>query len=138
MNLRVRLEELLDLPGLVGGEIVGDDVDFFAARLVHDDIGKEGDEFSRGVPRRGLAQYLSVLGIEGRVERVERERSMPVVLKAMPLGSSRRQRQHRIKPIEGLNGGLFVKVRIVRSHVPIEPMGLEAVNRPGNPGDSVV
>src|SRR5208337_30068 len=90
------------------------------------------------------------LGVEGSVER---ERSMPVVLKAMSLRTPRRERQHRIEPIEGLNGGflvnakhsgvlrrmqvegdnvggLLLEVRIVRSHVTIEPMGLEAVLAP--------
>ena len=150
MNLRMRLEELFHLPGLVGGEIVGDDMDFFATGLVDDDIGEEGDELGRSVPRRSLAQHLSGLGIEGRVER---ERSMPVVLKAMSLCSPRRERQYRIEPVEGLNGGLFInaehrgvlwrmqiqsddvgglflEVRIVRSHVAIEPLRFEAVLAP--------
>ncbi len=150
MNLRMGLEELFDLPRLVGGEIVRDDVDLFAARLVDDDIGDEGDELRRAVPRRGLTQHLSGLGIE---RRVKRERSMPVVLKAMSLRSSRRERQYRIESIESVNSGLFIdaehcamlrrmqvqgddvgrlflKVRIVRGHVPIEPMRLEAVLAP--------
>lgn len=108
MNLRMRLKELFKLPDLVGGEIVGNDMDFFAARLVDDDIGKEGDELSRGVPRCGLAQYFSGPGIECRVER---ERPMPVVLKGMSLRSTRRERQHRIESIEGLNGGLFIDAK---------------------------
>src|SRR5208283_6075605 len=97
MNLRVRLEERFNLSGFVGREIVGDDVNFFAARLIDDDIGEEGDELSGRVPRRSLAQDFSGLGIE---RRIERKRSMPVVLKAMSFSSSRRERQHRIESIK--------------------------------------
>src|SRR5271156_5381384 len=108
MNLRMRLEELCHLPGLVGGQIVGDDMDLFSARLVDDDIGQKGDELSGCMRRRGLAQHLSGLGIESCVER---ERSMPVVLKAMSFCASRGKRQHRIKPIEGLNRGFLINTK---------------------------
>jgi hypothetical protein len=33
---------------------------------------------------------------------------MPVVLKSMALGSARRKRQHRIKPVKSLDGALFI------------------------------
>jgi hypothetical protein len=60
MNLRMRLEELFNRSGLVGGEIVGDDVNFFAARLVDDDVGEKGDELSGGVPRAVLPKTSPV------------------------------------------------------------------------------
>ena len=146
MNLRMSFKELFDLPGLVGREVVGDDVDLFATRLIDDNVGEEGDELGGSVARSRLAQDLPALGIE---RRVERERAMPEVLKTVPLSPTRGERQDRIEPIQRLDrrflidaehrgvlrrmqvkgddvGGLLLKVRIVRDHVAIEPVGLEA------------
>ena len=36
---------------------------------------------------------------------------MAVVFKAVALDSSRRERQHGIEPVQGLNGGLFVDAK---------------------------
>ena len=36
---------------------------------------------------------------------------MAIVFKTMALGPPRRQRQHRIKPVQGLDGGLFVDAK---------------------------
>ena len=98
MNLRVRFEELFDRRALVGREIVGDNVDLFAARLVDHDVGEEGDELRRGVPLCGLAQHFTSLRIEGGVQG---QGAVPVVLKAMSFCASRRERQHRIFAIKG-------------------------------------
>ena len=74
---------------------------------------------------------------------------MPVVFKAMSLQPPWRQRQHRIKPVQGLDRGLFVhakhgrmlrrfdiqpdnisrlkfEIRIVGGHVALDPLGLES------------
>jgi len=43
------------------------------------------------------------------VERgIQRKRAMPVVLKPVALGASRRQRQNGIEPVQRLDGGLFI------------------------------
>ncbi len=65
MNLRVRSEERVDLFGLVCREVVGDDVDLFALRLVHHDIGEERNKLCGRVPGRCLAQDLAGFGVEG-------------------------------------------------------------------------
>ena len=83
MNFWVRLEEIFDRVALVGREVVGDYMDFFAARLVDHDVGQEGDELGGRVALSGLAQYLAGLGIEGGVER---QGAVTKVFKAMPLG----------------------------------------------------
>src|SRR6218665_991150 len=98
-------EERVNQLGLVCREVVDDDVNFLAARLMGHDVGEEGDELGRGMPRGGLAQNFTGLGIEGGVQR---ERSMPEVLKAMTLGTPRRDRQHRVFAIERLNRRLLV------------------------------
>jgi len=73
-------EEVPHELGLVRREIVGDDMDFLAQGLVDDDIGEEGDEFSRSVSFSGLSQNLTRLGIESGVQR---QRAVAVVLEAM-------------------------------------------------------
>src|SRR6218665_2600609 len=73
-------EECVNQFGVVGREDVDDGVNFLAARLMGHDVGGEGDKLGRGMPRGGLAQLFTSLGIEGGVQRA---RSMPEVLKAM-------------------------------------------------------
>src|SRR6218665_2779300 len=98
-------EECVNQFGLVCREVVDDGVNFLAARLMGDDVGEEGDELGRGMPRDGLAQPFTSLGIEGGVQR---ELSMPEVLKAMALGTPRRKRKHRVFAIERPNSGILV------------------------------
>src|SRR6218665_1211798 len=73
-------EERVNQLGLVCREVVDDDVNFLAARLMGHDVGEEGAKLGRGMPRGGLAQHFTSLGIESRGHR---EPSMPEVLKAM-------------------------------------------------------
>lgn len=105
MNLRMRGQEVFDGLTLVGREIVSDHMDFFAARLVHDDVGQEGHELGGGMPLGGLAQHLARFGVEGGVER---QGAVSVILKAVPPCSAWGQRQNRIFAIQGLNMGLFI------------------------------
>src|SRR5450631_3482697 len=79
-------QELSHLRGLVGREVVGDHVDLFAARLIHNDIGEEGNELRRSMTRRGLAEHFARFGVE---RRVQRQRAVSVVLKTMPLRAPR-------------------------------------------------
>ena len=74
---------------------------------------------------------------------------MPVVLKTVTLGASRRKRQDRVQPIQGLDGGLLInaehggmlrrpqiqsdnvggfafELRIVAGHVTLQAMGLQS------------
>ncbi len=44
MDFGVPIQELVDPLGLVGREVVGNQVNLFAARLVDDDVGQEGDK----------------------------------------------------------------------------------------------
>src|SRR5213595_3045766 len=97
MNLRVLGEEGIDLLGLVRREVVGNDVNLFAPRLVHHDVGEKGYEFSRGVAACRLAQNLTGLSVE---RCVQRQRAMAVVLEAVALGATRRQWQHWVFSVE--------------------------------------
>ena len=149
-NFWVRIQEIFDQRTLVRRQIVGDDSDLFATRLVGNDIAEESDELGRRMPRRGLAEHLARLGVEGRVQG---QRAVAKILKAVSLGAPWGKRQHRILAIEGLNRRLFVdaehgrvlrrmqikaddlrrfalKIRIIRGHVALEPVGPQGVLAP--------
>src|SRR5438270_13192862 len=105
MNVPMLGEKIINLFRFVRRKIVGDDVNFFALRLVDHNVSEKGDKLSRGMPRGGLAEYLTGLGVEGSVQR---QRAVAVILEAMALGAPGRERQHRIESIQGLNGRLLV------------------------------
>src|SRR5712692_4030079 len=101
-------KESLDPGGFVGREIVSDDVDLLARRLAGDDLGEKGDEFLASVTGHGLAQHLATAGIE---RGIKRQGAVAVVFKSMPFQAAGRQRQHRVEPIQRLNGGLLVHAK---------------------------
>jgi len=72
-------------PGLMGRQIVTDDMELFALGLIGDDIGKKGHELRTGVPRYGLAQDFAGFGVEGGIQR---ERAVAVILKSMAVGAT--------------------------------------------------
>ncbi len=63
VNLRMPIQKVVDLARLMGREIVRNHVDFFAARLVDDDVRQKGDELRGRVSRGRLAEYLAGLGV---------------------------------------------------------------------------
>ena len=90
MNFRMHRQEVRDRSALVRRLVVGDHMDLFAARLIDHNVGKEGDEFGRGVPRCRFAEHLTGLGVEGGIQR---QGAVTKVFKTVPFGASRRQRQ---------------------------------------------
>ena len=93
MNFGMHRQEVRDRPALVRRLVVGDHMDLFAARLIDHNVGKEGDEFGGGVPRRRFAEHLACLSVEGGVQR---QGAVTKVFKTVPFGASRGQRQNRI------------------------------------------
>jgi hypothetical protein len=61
-------------------------------------VAEVRDEFGRGMARNRFAEHLPGLGIEGGVQR---QGAVTKVLKAVPFGASRGQRQNRILAIPG-------------------------------------
>jgi hypothetical protein len=85
--------------GLVGRQIVSGDVNLPPLRLRGDDVAEEFDKCRAGMSGHGLTEEFAGL----RIERGEqRERAVAVVLKAVPLGPTGRQR-HGIEAVERLN-----------------------------------
>ena len=108
MDLGVSYEKLLNPLGLVGREVVGNEMNLLAARLIGDHLGEEGHELLAGVARGGFAHDLAV----ARVERsVQRKGAVAIVFKTVALQAPGRQWQHRIKPVQALDGGLFVHAK---------------------------
>jgi hypothetical protein len=62
LDSRVCGQKLLDSLGLVGRQVVQDDVDLLTPRLAGDDGAEESDELLAGVPRSGLADDRAVPG----------------------------------------------------------------------------
>lgn len=81
----MRTEKCVELFGLVGRQIVGDDMGLLAARLMNHDICQGGHELGRGVARGSLAQHVTGLGVESGIQR---QRAAPVVLESVTLGVS--------------------------------------------------
>src|SRR6476646_82805 len=150
MHVRVLNQERLHAFGFVRRQIVADDMNLFAPRLMSDDVGEKRYELRAGMTRRCLAQHLAGFGVESGIER---ERAVTVVLKSVSLDAPRRERQYRIESIQRLNscflidtehcgmrrgvhvqpddiGCLGFEVRVIRSHVAIQSVWLEPVLGP--------
>lgn len=67
VNFGMHRQEVCDRPALVRRLIVSDHMDLFAARLIDHNVGQEGDEFGRGVPRGRFAEHFAGLGVEGGI-----------------------------------------------------------------------
>ena len=135
---------------LVRGQVVGDDMDLSLLRLTGDNVAEERDERRAGVAWDRLAQDLAGAGIErGK----QGQRPVPEVLKAVSLRAARRQGQHRVKAVQRLDRGFLIdrehggvlrgmeiqpdhvrslrlEVRIVRGHVALEAVRLQACPSP--------
>jgi len=90
-HIGVTTDELIDQLGLVGREVVENDVDLAIRRLLGDQGSQEGDEFRAGVVLGGLALDLTTGNIQGGVQR---KGSITHVFEAVTLGSPRLEGQH--------------------------------------------
>src|SRR5260370_42631974 len=98
-------QELRDPLGLMGREVVGDEVDLTTLGLQRNNLAHEGHKLLSGMSGSGLTQNLAAGGVE---RGIERERTVPIVLEAVALGPPRAKRQHRVEAIEGLDRGLLI------------------------------
>src|SRR5258708_1533413 len=64
MDFIVSREELLNPSGLVGREVVGNEMNLLAARLIGDQLGEEGHERLAGVTRGGFAHHRAVASVK--------------------------------------------------------------------------
>ena len=69
MDLGMSCEELLNGPGLVGREVVGDEMERFAARLIGDDLGEQGDQLLAGLTLGSFAYHFAMARVKRGVPR---------------------------------------------------------------------
>jgi len=105
LHAGVLLEKVSNELRFMSGEVVEDDVNLLPGRAQGHDFFEESNEVAAGVAGRSSSMHPAGFGIQ---RGIERKRSMPVVLEAVTLGSSRRKRQHGIEPIQGLDGGFLI------------------------------
>ena len=132
-------------------------MNLFFVRLARDNVGEKGDKLRAGMTLCGLTQDFTALGVKGSIKR---QSSVAIVLKAMTLGSTCRQRQNRIFAIQCLNGRLLIdrehrrvlgwmkvqpdhvrsfslEINIATAHVTVKAVGPDAVLGP-HPGNGHV
>ena len=111
MHVGVVGQECFNQLAPVGGEVVGNDMDLFTARLIGHDVSQKRDELCRGVPRSRIAKHFTRPRVECHIERY---RAMPVVFETMALSPTRRKSQHGILAIQRLNTGYTAIGRILK------------------------
>src|ERR1700748_3319401 len=101
----MRRQECRYLSCVVGGEIVGNDMDLLARSTKGDHLVEEGDELFAGVAPGRFALNLAGLHVASSIEG---ESSVSKVFESVPFGSARRQRPYRIQPVQSLDSRLFI------------------------------
>ena len=87
--------------GTMGREIIGDDMNFLCRCLTGNDLLEKSHELRAGMAGGSFAEDFATLGVErGK----ERKRPVPIIFKTVPLRAPWAQGQHRIQPIQCLNG----------------------------------
>jgi hypothetical protein len=145
-HVGMKVDKLSDPGRAMGREIICNKVNLLALGKAGHDLFKQGNKLRAGVTRCGLTQHLTGFGVE---RGVERKRAVTVVLKTVSLGSSGREWQDWIKPVQSLDGTLFVhtkdcsidwrlqiqandvsslglKIRVVAGHVAAKSVGLQS------------
>src|SRR3954451_22645864 len=85
-DLRIRLEETSNCLGLMCRQVIEHNVDLLGPSGMLYQSAEKVDELSTGVTWRGLALHLACFDIQCRVQR---QGSVPKILKALPFGASR-------------------------------------------------
>src|SRR5882724_6503955 len=104
----MRLQKLFDELRLMSREVISDDMNLPASGLTGHDVGKKRHKLLARVSLGGFATDRSRLCIQ---RCVQRERTVAVVFKPMPLRSSGRHRQHRIQSVQSLDAALLINTK---------------------------
>jgi hypothetical protein len=104
-------EELLNPRSLMSREIVGNEMNLLAARLLGDQVQEEGHKLLAGVPRGGFAYHLAIARVKRGIQR-----KGAVAVYSKPWRSSRPgdRGRDRIESLQGLDGGLFIHAKHCR------------------------
>src|SRR5258708_3293951 len=104
-NITISLQEFPDLGGTMSREIIGDDMNLLWRGLASNELLEKSHELGASMAGRGSAEDFTTLGVE---RRKERKRPVPIIFKTVPLCAPWTQGQHRIQPIQCLNGTFLV------------------------------
>ncbi len=150
MHIRGQQQPRLNQGCLVAAHVVADHMDFLVLVMIGHDVFQEPYELLTGVTLCCLAHDFA----SGRVQCCEQaQRSIALVFKAVTLGTSGRQRQLPVLAVQRLNSSLLIdtehdgmfgrlqvqtddlgrlalKVRIIRDHVGVQPVGAYPVLAP--------
>ena len=80
-------------------------MNFLVCGALRDHLFEKLDELLAGMSRGGLSMNPAGSGVEGGVER---QGSLPVVFKAVPLSASGAKREHRVETIQCLDCSFLV------------------------------
>src|SRR5512138_2232407 len=111
-------QELTNTLGLMGREIIGNDMDLPIARLTRNNLREKCDKLFGRMALRGSAVDFTGL----RIQRcIQRQCSMAIVFKPVTFSAPWRKGQHWIQSIQSLDGSLFVDTKhsgvLRRTHV---------------------
>ena len=126
-HLGVSLKKPLDIFGLVRRQIAEYDMNLLGPRGSLHQPFQKGNEVLAGVPRRRHPLHLAGLHVQRRC--LQRQCSMAIVFEAAPFRATGRQQQHRIEPIQCLNGRLFIQANEplnARELVPVQALACPA------------
>src|SRR5262245_33679230 len=108
VHLRMAAQELIHPSGLVGRQVVENDVDLLILGLAGNKLTQEGHELLTGMAVGRTSYDTSCFGVQ---RRVERQRAMTEVLEAMPLQATRGKGQNRVQAVKRLDGRLLVDTK---------------------------
>ena len=103
-DVRVCIQPCPDLGGVVGGQIVQNDVDLSTGMGFHGPFD-EGQELGGAAPRVAVGEDLTSAGVQ-RGEQIRG--AVPAVAVGAFLGKAEVERQQRLGPIEGLDLGFLI------------------------------
>jgi len=107
-NVGVAIQESADGLGLMGAQVIADDMNGLMPWLTSQQIFQKSDKFGAGVPCGGLPDDLSGAGMQSRVER---KSAVPIIFKPMAFSPAWRERQDRIQAVQRLNGTLLIDAK---------------------------
>src|SRR6516164_2707369 len=104
-HLGVTSEKITDRLGLMGAQVITDDVEGLLLGLASHELFQKRHELCASVAGAGLANHFAGAGMECRVQR---QRAVTVILKAVSFGPARGQGQNWVQAVKRLDGTLFV------------------------------
>src|SRR4029453_10128713 len=105
LDVGMGAQKALNSCSFMSRKVVGDDMNMGFGGLSSDHFGEKLHELGAGMTGSCLSQDLAGGRVQGRIER---KSAVAKVFESVAFGPARRERQHGIETIKGLNGALFI------------------------------